>query len=196
MEYIKKILESILTSLYQEFNAALVCAVLFMFVYVCIKENGFKKTCRFWYHRFRESKEFRRVFYLAFYSFMILFRTLLCRAFFSNPLQNIMGVWGLEHNNAPYTEGIENFILFVPFTCLLFWAFRNKIFKDGKIRFLSLIVKSIVISFLVSLGIETTQLLFKLGTFQLADLCFNTCGGMLGGIIYYLLSILKNKRKR
>lgn len=31
-----------------------------------------------------------------------------------------------------------------------------------------------------------TQLLFHLGTFQISDLTYNTLGGAVGGVIYYL----------
>ena len=34
--------------------------------------------------------------------------------------------------------------------------------------------------------IEFSQLLFHLGTFQISDLCYNTIGGAVGGIIYYI----------
>lgn len=40
------------------------------------------------------------------------------------------------------------------------------------------------ISFGTSLGIEFLQLLLCLGTFQLADLFYNTLGGVLGGALY------------
>ena len=34
--------------------------------------------------------------------------------------------------------------------------------------------------------IEFTQLLFHLGTFQISDLTYNTLGGAVGGVIYYI----------
>ena len=34
--------------------------------------------------------------------------------------------------------------------------------------------------------IEFTQLLFHLGTLQISDLTYNTLGGAVGGVIYYL----------
>ena len=37
-----------------------------------------------------------------------------------------------------------------------------------------------------SFMIEFTQLLFHLGTFQISDLTYNTLGGAVGGVIYYL----------
>lgn len=43
---------------------------------------------------------------------------------------------------------------------------------------------AIAISFLSSLAIEMLQLFLRLGTWQLSDLCFNTLGGVIGGLIY------------
>ena len=36
-----------------------------------------------------------------------------------------------------------------------------------------------------SVGIETLQLLLRLGTFQLSDIFYNTVGGVFGGLMYY-----------
>ncbi|HFD3535039.1 TPA: VanZ family protein, partial [Enterococcus faecium] len=40
--------------------------------------------------------------------------------------------------------------------------------------------------FLFSLSIEFTQLFFRLGTFQLSDLFYNTLGGLIGALLYWL----------
>lgn len=34
--------------------------------------------------------------------------------------------------------------------------------------------------------VEMLQLLLRLGTFQLSDIFYNTVGGMLGGLVYYV----------
>lgn len=41
-------------------------------------------------------------------------------------------------------------------------------------------------AFLFSVSIEFLQLFLRLGTFQLSDICYNTLGGVLGGIIYWI----------
>ena len=46
-----------------------------------------------------------------------------------------------------------------------------------------------------SFMIEFTQLLFHLGTFQISDLTYNTLGGAVGGVIYYLV-YSREKRKK
>ena len=40
------------------------------------------------------------------------------------------------------------------------------------------------IAFIFSVSIEMLQLLFRLGTFQLSDIFYNTVGGVLGGLLY------------
>lgn len=40
--------------------------------------------------------------------------------------------------------------------------------------------------FLFSLTIEFLQLFLRLGTFQLSDLCYNTLGGAIGGVLYWM----------
>ena len=102
-----------------------------------------------------------------------------------------MGGWGLyDVDGTLTTESIENFMLFVPFTVLLFWAFREQIL--GKEIYLKTVIwKSIKVVGIFALTIEFIQVLFHLGTFQLSDLCYNTIGGVCGGCIYYGLSKLK-----
>ena len=41
-------------------------------------------------------------------------------------------------------------------------------------------------AFLFSLTIEFLQLFLRLGTFQLSDLCYNTLGGAMGGVLYWM----------
>ena len=45
----------------------------------------------------------------------------------------------------------------------------------------------IVASGLFSFVIEFSQLLFHLGTFQISDLVYNTLGGTVGGLAYYII---------
>lgn len=42
--------------------------------------------------------------------------------------------------------------------------------------------------------IEFLQLLFHLGTFQISDLCYNTLGGTIGGVIYFVSYKFKNEK--
>lgn len=193
LEMIKSILTNVLTALYQPFGFAILLAVLFMFVYLIAAEQGWKVLFRKWWMEFKDNKRFRRLFYLSFYSAMILFRTLLNRNMWENPLSNVMGSWGLHDQNGEFTtEAIENFILFIPFTMLLLWAMKEANGKElGK--WTQALWKSMEIVFLFSLLIEFTQLFLRLGTFQLSDLVYNTLGGAVGGFLYWICQKIKQK---
>lgn len=73
-------------------------------------------------------------------------------------------------------------ILMMPFTIMAMWTFGEKaeiVWKSGRI------------AFCFSIGIEFLQLLLRLGTFQLSDIVYNTLGGCMGGLIYWLVMKLK-----
>ena len=103
-----------------------------------------------------------------------------------NLVSNVIGVWGLYNENGELTtEAIENLALFIPFTVLLLWSFHEKILGEGA-KLLKIIWQSVKIVFLFSLTIEFLQLFLRLGTFQLSDLFYNTLGGLVGGLIYWI----------
>ena len=98
------------------------------------------------------------VFFLTFYTVMILFRTLLNRNMWVNPVSNISGIWGLYNGNGELTtEVIENLVLFIPFTVLLLWCFRERLLGQS-IKFVRTLWRSTLVVFLFSLTIEFLQL--------------------------------------
>ena len=126
---------------------------------------------------------------------MILFRTLFSRSMWGSPISNVIGVWGLhtvKNGEVVFTtEVIENLALFIPFTILLFWTYREKL--TGKtVCLLRIIWKSCKIVFSISFCIEMLQLFLRLGTWQLSDLFYNTLGGLIGGFIYWVGYRIKN----
>ena len=198
-EIITKIIKEVLTALYQPFGAAVLMAFVSMFVFLYAKEHGWKKSSLIknifgtLFRNFKESSTFRRAFLLVFYSTMILFRTILNRDIWFNPLGDIMGGWGFHYADGTLsTEPIENFMLFMPFAVLLLWAFKDEILgsdvRPGKILW-----KSTVVVGIFSFGIEFSQLLFHLGTFQISDLVYNTLGGTVGGAVYYVIYRVRHK---
>lgn len=148
--------------------------------------EGIKLSILDWIHSFKYDKRFRRVFFFSFYTGLILFRTILCRPIWVNPLNNIIGVWGLyDIDGDLYTENIENTMLFIPFIYLFL---QIKSGKDiWKVK--DIIIKSVKMSFALSVIIEMSQLFLKVGTLQFTDLVFNTIGGMVGGILFWLIKI-------
>ena len=138
-----------------------------------------------WYQKFKESVFFRKLFLLAFVTSMILFRTLLNRNLWLNPLSDVMGGWGIwETKNGEQvltTECIENVIMMVPFSAVVAWTFEEKIGNGWK----KILWQCGKIAFIFSISIEMLQLLLRLGTFQLSDIFYNTVGGVVGGLVYY-----------
>ncbi len=206
IDILNKILTNVLTALYQPFWFAVVLSILFMFFYLYAKEHGWKESIRIWISKFKTLSTFRRIFYLTFYTTMILFRTLLNRNLWLNPLSDVMGGWWIYETASDgtvtlTTEPIENLMLFIPFTVLLLWALRasetarKKVFKNG-VKLPTVLRKSVKISFLFSFTIEFLQLFLRLGTWQLSDIFYNTLGGFIGGLIYWICYRVNHRRER
>lgn len=193
-EILNKIITNVLTAFYEPFGFALLLAVfaLFFYLYAYHPVNvgkGWKVALKTWGVEFRTNCFFRKLFLLAFFSAMILFRTLLNRKLGLNPLSNVMGGWGIwkvssDGTKEMTTECIENIILMFPFTSVLMWTMKEKLVKVISLR--SIAFKSAEVAFCFSLTIEFLQLFLRVGTFQLSDLCYNTLGGCLGGVAYWI----------
>lgn len=192
MQIISKIIANILTALYQPFWFAVILSVLFMFVYKTYPSS--RQAVKDWISWFKFDSLFRHIFFLVFYTVMILFRTLLNRNMWSNPVSNVIGVWGLYNAKGELTtECIENLALFIPFTVLLLWVAKERILPRMTIR--SVLWKAAKVTFLFSFAIEMLQLFLRLGTWQLSDLFYNTLGGVIGGLIYYVGYKIKHRGK-
>ena len=100
IDLLGKILTNILTALYETFGFSLLLSFLAMFFYLYAYESaaagkGWKSAIVTWYQKFKESVFFRKLFLLFFVTSMILFRTLLNRNLWMNPLSKVMGGWGI-----------------------------------------------------------------------------------------------------
>ena len=136
---------------------------------------------------------FRKQFFRAFVISLILFRTLLNRQMWMNPLSDVMGGWGIsETMNGEQqltTECIENVIMTVPFSAIVMWTFGEKIGNSWK----KILWQSGKIAFIFSISIEMLQLLLRLDTFKLSDIFYNTVGGVLGGLMYYVVMKVRKR---
>ena len=189
IDLLGKILKNILTALYEPFGFSLLFSffALFFYLYAYDSQNagkGWKSAIVTWYREFKMNVFFRKLFFLAFVTSLILFRTLLNRKMWMNPLSDVMGGWGIwETVNGERqltTECIENVIMMVPFSAVVMWTFKEKIGISWK----KIPWYSGKIAFIFSISIEMLQLLLRLGTFQLSDIFYNTVGGMIGGLMY------------
>lgn len=75
------------------------------------------------------------------------------------------------------TEVYLNILLFIPMGYFLPYLFAW--FRRGSIR-----LKSTVASFVISICVENTQLITKLGFYDIDDIFTNTFGGFLGGALF------------
>lgn len=184
------IFTNILTAFYEPFGFSLLLSFFAMFFYLYAYKaqdagKGWKNAIVTWYKEFKKSIYFRKLFLLAFVTSMILFRTLLNRNLWMNPLSNVMGGWGIwkmvNGEQTLTTECIENVIMMIPFTSIVMWTFGENIGNSWK----KTLWQSWKIAFIFSVSIEMLQLLLRLGTFQLSDIFYNTVGGAVGGLMYY-----------
>lgn len=190
-----KIVENCLVTLYQYFGFSILLSVFVMFFYLYAYQSidaghGWKAAFRSWLQEFRTSVVFRRLFFLTFYTAIILFRTLLNRSMWANPMSDIMGGWWIWKTNGNgertlTTEAFENLALMIPFIVLMLWAMEAKIKQALSLKMCML--QGVKTAFLFSVCIEFLQLFLRLGTFQLSDLFYNTIGGLVGGFGYGLL---------
>lgn len=184
-----KLFQDILTSLYQNFFASLLLAVLFLYVYNDIRKRGITECLKDFWNSIKNDKTMWKSFILYLYIALLLFQTLLGRPIWRAPLSNVMGNWTIYSDGVINSEAIENIILFFPMPFFIPNTCKSKI---NLISDLYYIVK---IAFFVSLTIEGLQLLFLLGTFQVSDLFYNTTGALMGEIGNILLKKCRHTRK-
>lgn len=190
------IIQHILIALYQNFWFGLVFAVLASLVCLYVHDIGLKPMMKRWLDSFKNNKKFRNLTYFLFYSAMIAMKTLLNRTVWKNPLADVWGVWGLYDSKGQLTtESIENLLLFVPFIFLLLCVKEERIGESIRFSAIKSAMLSMKISFCTSLCIELLQLLLRLGTFQFSDLFFNTLGGIVGGLLYYIKEMIGVKKR-
>ena len=198
LEILSKILINILSAFYESFGFSILLSFLAMFfyLYACVPVDagkGWKGAIVTWYKEFKESVFFRKLFLLAFVTSLILFRTLLNRNLWMNPLSKVMGGWGiLETVNGEQkltTECIENVIMMVPFSAVVMWTFQKRAGNGWK----NIVWQSGRIAFIFSIVIEVLQLFLRLGTFQLSDIFYNTVGGVVGGVCYWGVMRVRKK---
>lgn len=198
IEILSKILINILTAFYESFGFSILLSffAMFFYLYACVPVDagkGWKGAIVTWYKEFKASVFFRKLFLLAFVTSLILFRTLLNRNLWMNPLSKVMGGWGIwETVNGEQrltTECIENVIMMVPFSAVVMWTFQKKAGNGWK----NIMWQSGRVAFIFSIVIEVLQLLLRLGTFQLSDIFYNTVGGVAGGVCYW--GVMRGRKK-
>lgn len=192
LENLKAVIKNVLIEIYHPFGFALILSALFMYVYK--QCDGWKTAIKKWMTWFKTDSSFRRMFLFVTYIIIILFRTLTNRGMAINTVDNVIGIWKINNFDENYKQIVlVNLVLFIPYTILLFWNFASKLLKN--LKFTTIILQSLKITFLFSLAIEFLQLFLRTGVWQISDLFFNTLGGIIGGILYWIVLNIKNKKE-
>lgn len=90
------IITNVLTALYRTCCFSLLLSFFLCFLHRPINVGkGWKAAIIVWHDTFKESVLFRKLFLLCFVTSLILFKTLLNRDLWMNPLSNVMGGWSI-----------------------------------------------------------------------------------------------------
>ena len=185
-------MNEILGSIYTSLGFSLCLAILFMFAYAYVKENGLKSAMEMWIGQFKANRDFRGTFLIALYGAMVAFKTLFNRNLWLNPLSDVMGGWWIYDKKGEFTaEAFLNMVMLMPLIFLIYLYHGEKIFDERKLS--NILFHSCKLSFLTSITIEFLQLMFRLGTVQIADIVYITLGGVVGGIAYFILISFCNR---
>ena len=107
---------------------------------------------------------------LAAYILFILMETIIGRKVGVERVE-LVPFWSYSHSELRM-EIVLNYMLFIPLGCLLHLCFGK---KWG--------LKVVLIGFLLSVSIETVQLVFRIGLFEFDDMIGNTVGCLIGAVI-------------
>jgi len=191
-EEIKIVFDDILISLHEACIFSIAMSILCTTIYIIIKECGIKNLVIEW--KKREKRYRLLLLALCFYISLMLFRTLFNRDAWFNPFSNIIGIWGIHDLKGNITtESIENVVLFLPFAVLLSIFLKIEKNNIGHKALFKVVLKC---STLFSACLEIVQTLFRMGTFQLADLCYNIVGALMGYILYLFFYNVKEQKER
>lgn len=88
----------------------------------------------------------------------------------------LFSTWGINDRNNAFV--IENVLLFIPYGLFYCWNFPRR----GKI------LRCTFLGAVISLGIETMQLVTGRGYFQIDDIVTNTLGAFIGALLFVCIS--------
>lgn len=185
---LKEIAEHIAETLQEQFvSAVLLGLFLFCIWYLAASHFG-NRTLRNARGKRLSVISYGMVYLLFFYISMILLKTLLLRTGWDLPWGKMNTSWGIYTKGGKLsTDSIENVLMFIPYTFLLFAVVREQAERFQNLSFGSAVIWSGLAAFPFSLNIELLQGVLSLGAFQWSDLTYNTLGGILGGILSFFL---------
>ena len=145
----------------------------------------------------RKVRIFGRIFFVAYMIlalYFMFFSETLDRPMVSDQyrynltlFKEITRFWNMRHTygwNITIINLLGNVVCFMPFGFLLPMVSKRSVFKN----FLSVTF----LAMLFSIGIETAQLVTKVGAFDVDDIFLNTIGGLLGYIFLKFTKLRKH----
>lgn len=90
----------------------------------------------------------------------------------------LFSTWGINDRNNAFV--IENVLLFIPYGLFYCWIFSG----PGKV------LRCTFLGAVISIGIETMQLVTGRGYFQIDDIATNTLGALIGALLFAGISCL------
>lgn len=161
--------------------AAVVTLVPFVWrQHVAHVRGALVEGARTWAAILRRDAALRSECALVVFGVLVISRTLVGRGYWSDPLCVLWEGWGLHDSNGSFTgEGLENLILLMPVAALLLDVLLRRCILRHPLAL------AIAATGSFSLLIETCQLILHVGTFQFADLAYNTAGGALAAAGYW-----------
>lgn len=191
----------IFVSVFRPMPFVLPFSMIAMFIVMYGREHGWTlrdfaaQAVRAWRRSFAGSSLFRTEFLLVLYTLLVLFKTIFLRVTWLDPFSDVFGGWGFYDIDGNFSlEAIENFILFIPLALLLSSVLHRVTQEEGTHSDAWVFRCASRTTIVFSLVIEFLQALLQLGTLQLADLVYNTAGGVLGAALFYLIIRIKSRR--
>lgn len=173
---------------------SLIFATVSIMLLWCVQKLGWKEITSGVWNKLRNERQWIYRFLFLMYTYFILDRTLLSRHFaWTNGMKHVLtGGWGLfAVDTGEFTyEAVENLMFFIPLIIFYFAAFERGVGLPKCLK------QSLIIGFCLSLFIEMSQLFFKIGEFQVADLVYNTGGAVLGGVIYWIIRSVRDRDEK
>ena len=126
-------------------------------------------------------KNYKVILFLFWLAFLIM-STIFTR-WTEVPYRVVLDGFGFKTAKGWNTDGLENILLFIPYTFHYLWAFHPQ--KPWKV--------ALTLSLLTTVTIELLQLIFWLGAFQFSDILHNTVGGIIGCGLWRLVRWIKSR---
>jgi glycopeptide antibiotics resistance protein len=121
--------------------------------------------------------------------YLVLYLTLFGRPVYSgDPLGVVFGGWNFRLPE--YGGEVHAFYNIFMLTPAIYFLFG--VFPGWTKNFIRLLIIALLVSFIVSVVIEVSQVVFRVGTLQISDIVYNTVSGGIGAVIHFIIRVRLN----